>query len=269
MLITITGFSQNSLNDYKYVVVPNQYEFFKIADKYQLNSLSKFLFNKYGFKAYMKDEKLPDDAVINKCLILNADVLEKKTMFKTKLAIELKNCNGDIVFTTPQGESRKKEYKSSYNEALRNAFKNFSTMNYKYVENKNAFPSTAAIVETKESKVEIEKLKEEIKELKADKVSAVKESNKSVEEKKIINDVEVKPEMIKKNEHQLYAQAIDGGFQLVDKTPKVVYTIYYSGKKDVFIVKGRDAIIHKVNGVWTVSEFKNNEMELKALDIKF
>lgn len=263
VLFTSTGFAQKSLNDYKYVIVPNKFEFFKEADKYQLNSLSKFLFNKYGFKAYLKDEELPIEALKNRCLVLNADVSEKRTMFKTKLAVQLKNCNGDIVYTTPQGESRKKEYKVAYNQALRNAFKIFNTLNYKYVENKSAFSAVQVDTKTEDSKTEIEQLKQEIKTLKEDKKEA---TVKTLEKPK---SIEVKPKDIKINDNQLYAQATNYGFQLVDKTPKVIYTIIYSGKKDIFIVKGRDAIIHKVNGIWTISEFKNDSLVAKALEIKF
>jgi len=53
------GFSQESLSDYSFVVVPEKYDFVSEADKYQLNSLTKFLFNKHGFNAYF-DREMPD-----------------------------------------------------------------------------------------------------------------------------------------------------------------------------------------------------------------
>ena len=46
-----------SLNDYKYVIVPGKFDFLKESDKYQLNSLTKFLFEKYGFEAYLERSK--------------------------------------------------------------------------------------------------------------------------------------------------------------------------------------------------------------------
>ena len=50
------GFSQKSLNDYSYVIVPEQFEFLDAKDKYQLNSISNFLFNKHGFHSFLSDE---------------------------------------------------------------------------------------------------------------------------------------------------------------------------------------------------------------------
>ena len=39
-------FAQKSVNNYKYIVVPHQFEFLRSPDQYQLNSLAKFLFEK-------------------------------------------------------------------------------------------------------------------------------------------------------------------------------------------------------------------------------
>lgn len=264
VLFTSLSFGQSSLNDYKYVIVPNQFNFLKEADQYQLNSLSKFLFNKYGFKAYLSNETFPDAVLENPCLALKANVLEKKTMFKTKLIVELRNCKGDIIYKTSEGESRRKEYEKSYNEALRDAFKSFNTVNYKYVENKNVFPTIKSTIENEDDKNEIEQLKQEIEDLKKDK----NEASKTIEKPKKIVPA-LKPKLDGKVKNQLYAQGIDGGFQLVDKTPKVLYTIYYSGQEAIFIVKGKDAVIYKDNGVWAISEYKNGKMEVKALNIKF
>ena len=67
----------------------------------------------------------------------------------------------------------------------------------------------------------------------------------------------------------LYAQPKNTGFQLVDTTPKVVYTIFPSGREDVYIVKGTDAIIYKEASHWILAEQKGNTLEKKALNIKF
>ena len=50
--ISFSSFSQKSLSDYTYVVISEQFEFQNEKDKYQLNSLTKFLYNKYGLHAF-------------------------------------------------------------------------------------------------------------------------------------------------------------------------------------------------------------------------
>ena len=50
--------------------MPNNFEFVNSNDKYQTSSLTKFLFNKHGFKAFIADEILPNDVANNRCLVL-------------------------------------------------------------------------------------------------------------------------------------------------------------------------------------------------------
>lgn len=62
-------FAQKSINSYKYILVPKQYEFQKSADQYQLNSLTKFLFERAGFTVLFTDESFPVDLSNNRCLL--------------------------------------------------------------------------------------------------------------------------------------------------------------------------------------------------------
>lgn len=127
-----TGKAQKSVDDYKYIVVPDSYDFLGENDLYQLNSLTKFLFNKYGFIAFMQKEKFPEDLSNYGCKALRADLKKESSLFQTKLIVELKDCKGKIIFTSAQGKSREKEYKPAYHEALRSAFVSIELLKYKY-----------------------------------------------------------------------------------------------------------------------------------------
>ncbi len=77
----------------------------------------------------------------------------------------------------------------------------------------------------------------------------------------------VKPIFVNDDEiNVLYAQKIDGGYQLVDSSPKIVMILFSTPKQDVFIVKGEDAIVFKENGNWFRS---NNSTAQEILNIKF
>ena len=129
-LIATSVLAQKGINNYKYVIVPNKYDFLKEKDQYQLNSLSQFLFNKHGFVAVMEGGDYPEDLALNRCLAMRADVIKGSGMFSTKLNVILKDCNDKQIFESALGESREKEYKVAYNIALRKAFKSFETVNY-------------------------------------------------------------------------------------------------------------------------------------------
>ncbi len=145
MVLSITVNSQENINDYKYIVVPESYDIFKGSDTYQLNSLTKFLFNKNGFKAFMQTDKLPDDLRNNGCKKLSVSVKKGSSLFVTKLTIYLTNCNGVVVYTTSEGSTREKDYKKAYQMALRNAFKDIESLNYKYNGSKEGSEEVASI----------------------------------------------------------------------------------------------------------------------------
>lgn len=125
LCMTVSGFSQKSLNDYSFVSVPEVFEFLSEKDKYQLNSLTKFLFNKYGFNAYIASE-LPN---VKRCEGLYSEVQDNSGFIYTKLTVVIKDCNGVEVFRSPEGKSKLKSYKEAYHQALREAFTGIGDLN--------------------------------------------------------------------------------------------------------------------------------------------
>ena len=141
---TLAGFAQSEVDNYKYVVIPRTYDFLKIPDKYKLNSLTKFLFEKYGFTAYWEDESFPADLISDPCLGLKANVVNESNLFTSKLKVTLTNCSGNVIFTSELGKSKEKDFKKSYHEALRRAFSSVQKLNYQYNEG-NSVPVTKIV----------------------------------------------------------------------------------------------------------------------------
>jgi hypothetical protein len=265
MLITcflVTSvFSQANLNSYKYIIVAKKFDFLNDANQYRLNELAQFLFEKYGFEAIMEGEDYPEDLLVNRCLGLKADVLKDSGMFKTRLTIELKDCNDKTVYTSGIGESRQKDYSKAYTESLRNSFKSIEDLDYKYVPNQKVLALETPKVKN-EVAAEIQQLKEEIQNLKKEKeVEAVVAAPKPV--------AVVKPVSKPVSNGVLYAQAIENGFQLVDNSPKVVYKIKKTGIADVFMVENKSATIYKKGDRWILEYYENNELKQEVLNIKF
>ncbi|AJR02478.1 hypothetical protein [Siansivirga zeaxanthinifaciens] len=273
VLVASSVFSQNSLDKYKYVIVPNKFDFFKERNQYRLNEFTKFLFNKYGFIAVMEGSEYPKDLANNRCIALKSDVLKDSGLFKTKLAVELKDCNDVVVFTGAYGSSREKEYDKAYTEALRNAFQSVEALNHKYDANAATQPETTNDSETNTEVVtEIAKLKEELKTLKEEKQTEVVETAKP----KVVEVVKVTKAKTEETTKALpipsgilYAQAIENGFQLVDSTPKVVYKIRKTGIDGVYMVENNNATIYKKGADWIIEYYENNVLKQDVLNIKF
>ncbi len=270
-----TAKAQTNINDYKYVIVPNTFDFLREPDQYRLNTLTKLLFEKHGFTTIMEKDTFPDEAISNGCLALHADVLKESGVFNSKLKIELKDCQNNIVFVSNIGKSKEKSYEVAYNLALREAFKSFDTFKYQYKENEKIL--SYGKKDSQESIDEIEKLKEEIKSLKEEKevitevtneaVSVKKEDVKKTVQKEIVVENSVKKET--KDIAILYAQKADNGFQLVDSTPKVLYKIKKTGMQNVYLVEGKDAILYQLNSNWVLEYYDNGKLQTKTLTIKF
>lgn len=122
ILASSTLFAQKSIKDYKYIIVPKQYEFQKTEDQHQINSLTKFLFEKEDFIVFFSDESFPEELALNACSALKAIVNDESGMLSTKVTISLVDCYNKAIYTTPEGRSKIKDYKKGYHDAIRKAF---------------------------------------------------------------------------------------------------------------------------------------------------
>ncbi|MBC8985306.1 hypothetical protein H9X96_05920 [Pedobacter sp. N36a] len=238
LFFSFSGFAQQTLNNYKYVVVPEKFSFLKTNNLYGLNDLAKFLVEQKGFTAYYDNSELPSEIVNNKCQALNLDLVERKTMFTTNLTILLKDCQGNVLFKSKEGKSREKEYKTSYNFALRDAFASMDSLNYVTSSAPAVMPSAAV----------------------------VPQQNRVVTTYAPAVAAEVVPAA-----GTLYAQPIANGFQLINTVPKVVLTLMITTIPDYFIANNATAqgIAYKRNGEWFFEYYQNNKLVTEKLLIKF
>ena len=276
ILLQFKGLAQEAINHYKYIIVPEKYSFFSEEDKYQLNSLLKFLFNKYGYTAFFPSDELPQDLIDNRCLALYTDVVEEKSLFKTKLRIDLKDCGGNNVMSSKVGETREKQFDKSYNLALRDAFETFQNADYKYEPGNNKsqimepMKATKPVMEEKRAVAEMPKTKEEKPVIKAkEDIKDVMESSKPTVEEPKMEVKQTKVEFAEEAQDILYAQPIKNGYQIVDTTPKIVMVLLETPKSDVFLVKDEDAMVYKEDGQWFISKNDGGKVSVKALNIKF
>lgn len=272
-LCLISAFAQSNLNNYKYIVVPNKFEFQKEAHAFKLNRLSQFLFNKYGFTALMEDDDYPSDLAANGCLALQSSVVKEPGIFNTKLKVVLKDCSGKIVYTSKLGESREKEYYVAYNKAIRDAFTSFENLNYSYTAS-----NLENVIVKNETQTNITQKVDQLKEIR--KRPSIDNHSKQIEaaSKLTQHNESIKMELpksetagaTKKVDHKpntiLYAQSIKDGYQIVDSTPKIVMILLVSPVENVFIVKDKNALVYSQDGMWFYADSSKSP---KKLNLKF
>ena len=271
--------AQNNLNAYKYVIVPKKFDFQKSEDQHQLNSLTKFLFDKEGFKTLFEGNDAPQDLHNNPCLGLKTKVVENSNLFSTKLKIELTNCRNETIFTSTEGKSKIKEFKKGHHDALRKAFESIKAVNYSYnfslSESIKKEVVVAELVKVSEPIVE-EKVEEVIEDkptevvekvetsVKEDSSELLKESTKNNDEK---NGKE-EPAVFAKYKI-LYAQGIENGFQFVDSTPQKVFVALKSSTENLFYLKNKAGILYKEEGKWYAEYYRDGKLVKEELNIKF
>jgi len=227
-------FAQSEIiNKYKYIIIPEKFSFLKENNKYELNALTKMVFEKYGFQAYYPTDKMPDELALNRCLALYGDLKDDSGLLSTGLSIQIKDCSGQVLYTSEEGRSKQKDYKKAYYEALRSASASLASLNYKYV-------GLAAVATTTQ------------------------------EVKPVPSSPAATPVTVNV-EGQLFAQPIANGYQLVDTTPKVVAKMYKTSQQDYYTAQGdnKNGVIFKKGNDWFFEFYLNDKLVSEKLNIKF
>ncbi|QBZ97676.1 hypothetical protein [Flavobacterium sangjuense] len=232
ILISSYAFSQ-SVNDYQYVIVPVKFDIFKKDDQYGLNTLTKLLLQKYGFKAYLSNEEIPLN--VERCNFLYANVLEKNGVFSTKVKVVLKDCQEKVIFETQFGESREKEFAKAYNLALRDTGKSFDKLDYKYNGGNRNVAQAAPVINQVEA------------------------------------ETPVNSDSIASTDVFYFAQPTANGFQVVNNEPKVILRLFNTSQKSVFIAEKetiKGVVIFK-NGQWFFEYYENGKLISESWNLKF
>lgn len=239
ILISSYAFSQ-SVNDYQYVIVPVKFDFLKSEDQYKLNTLTKLMLEKYGFKAYLNNEEIPKN--VDRCNFLYANVQDKSGMFDTKVKVVLKDCKENVIFETQFGQSREKEYAVAYNLALRETSKSFEKLDYKYNGKTNTVVSEKSISE--------------------------KLQNQSVVN---LDITPVSSPLSNSTEIFYFAQPTANGFQVVDNEPKVIMKLINTSQKYIFLAEKEDkkGVVLPKGDKWFFEYFENGKLISEQLNLKF
>ena len=230
---------EKKVNNYKFIVVPDRFDFLKQKDEYKTSSLTKFLLKKNGFTVFLNSEQYPKDLIDNPCSGLKALVLDKSSMFKVKVIIELRDCSNRLLYTSDEGVSKLKEYKKGFQEAIRNAH--------------------ASMIDVVYEPFLLEPIGKDKKNMKL--------------ELPVINNIEEAAQVSPTNnialDSTLYAQPKENGFQLINLKPQVVFVILNTGAKDIYVIKDKNGLLYKKGENWIAEFYEGGEIVVKKYSIKF
>ncbi|MGE8553888.1 MAG: hypothetical protein ACN6OB_08120 [Chryseobacterium jejuense] len=120
LAICSTAIFGQKVSDYKYVLIPEKFESFK-GESYGLEgALTKALKNKKYVILPASIDQWPSEAKDNSCNIINANILNVKSLFSNKLMLEFKDCNNKVILES-KGSSNIKEFEEGLADALKMA----------------------------------------------------------------------------------------------------------------------------------------------------
>lgn len=237
LFISALGFSQ-SVNDYKAVIVPIKFDFAKGINPYRLSTMTKSNLIKAGFQAFYENEQLPAE-YLERCELLYADVKKDNGFLITKLFVEFKDCFGKVVYTSETGKSKDKEYETAYRESLDMAFMSINKLKYKYNGKTN--------------------------------VTSSKMSTAVATTPVVTTTVVAVPVADVSDPNLLYAQPTENGYQLIDKTPKVVMKLLKTSRPDSFIAikDGIQGSLNAKDNQWFFEYYQNDKLISEKVSVKF
>lgn len=237
LFISALGFSQ-SVNDYKAVIVPIKFDFAKGINPYRLSTMTKSNLIKAGFQAFYENDQLPAE-YLDRCELLYADVKKDNGFLITKLFVEFKDCFGKVVYTSETGKSKDKEYETAYRESLDFAFVSINKLKYKYNGKTN--------------------------------VTSSKMATAVVTNPVVTTTVAATPVADISDPNLLYAQPTEKGYQLIDKTPKVVMKLLKTSRPDSFIAikDGIQGSLNAKDNQWFFEYYQNDKLISEKVSVKF
>jgi hypothetical protein len=193
---------------------------------------------KAGFPAYYTNEDVPAEYG-DRCQLLYIDVKKDNGFLVTKLYLEFKDCYGKVIYTSEIGKSKEKEYEVAYKESLDQAFLSVNKLHYKYSGKTITSSSKAAPV-----------------------VASVPVETVAVATTPVADT---------SDPNLLYAQPTENGYQLIDKTPKVVMKLLKTSRPDSFIAikDGVQGTLNAKDNQWYFEFYQNDKLVSEKISVKF
>jgi hypothetical protein len=233
LLFSTLSFSQ-SINNYKYAIIPNKFGFLKTENQYNLNVLTKSYFEKIGMQAYFSSDNLPLEAM-DKCNTVLVDAIENSSMFFTKVKIVVKDCKGTVLATSEEAGTREKEYATAYNEVFRKALISLDKLNYTFT------PKTVLKTTTPKPVIPV--------------TAAPLPTDKSTQIAEVYSEM----------------QTTNNGFNFLNKKTKAILNLMKTTSPYNFIAKSEDklGIIFQKEDDWFFEYYQNGKLISEKIELKF
>ena len=119
LVIFIVLFSIASFSQQQIILISNKYEFQKEPNSYNINNMLKAILVSNNYQVYFEDEVLPLEIAQNKCNALKGVLVDKSNVFLTKVKLQIKDCQNNLLFETAEVKSKEKDIQEGFIETIK------------------------------------------------------------------------------------------------------------------------------------------------------
>jgi hypothetical protein len=101
------------------IIISSKFDFQVEKNSYNINNMLKAILTSNNFQVYFDDETLPVEIAQNKCNALTGVLLDKSNLFITKVKLQIKDCQNNLLFETAEVKSREKDIQLGFIEAIK------------------------------------------------------------------------------------------------------------------------------------------------------
>ena len=113
-LFSIVSFAQKRI-----ILISSKYDFQREPNSYNINNMLKAILVSNNYQVYFEDELLPIEIAQNKCNTLKGVLVDNSNLFVTKVKLQIKDCQNNLLFETVEVKSKEKEYQLAFMEAIK------------------------------------------------------------------------------------------------------------------------------------------------------
>lgn len=113
--ISMASFAQKK----QAIIISSKFDFQEERNSYNINNMLKAILTSNNYEVYLDDEVLPIEIARNKCNALTGVLLDKSNLFVTKVKLQIKDCQNNLLFESAEVKSREKDFQRGFIEAIK------------------------------------------------------------------------------------------------------------------------------------------------------
>ena len=150
-LFSIISFAQKK----QIILISSKFDFQKEKNSYNINNMLKAILTSNNYEVYFDDAVLPIEIAQNRCNALTGVLVDNSNLFLTKVKLQIKDCQNNLLFETAEVKSREKNIQDGFIEVIKLLSPEIKKYKLAVFKNKDVVVPSSEIIATTNLKYQI------------------------------------------------------------------------------------------------------------------